>query len=99
MKRAVLGCVFAILLIYLIPNVLAMDGPIANISETVIVAFNAVGTYSANPSGTGVVSVAVPNSNDVLQYIRFNLSLPDNKELDTRTTIHNNISYRDTAWG
>lgn len=98
MKRVALGFGL-IFLILLIPGVPAMDGPIANISETVTAGYNAVGTYSTSPSRTGSVTVAVPNTNDVLQYIRFNITMYDGANPSTKTNLLNNISYRDTAWG
>lgn len=87
--------IFALLLIA--PAVLAGDdGPVAYLSEDIVGDYNQDGTNRTTLSMTGQVGIFVPNTADVLQYVRVNLtnSLWD---LADMTTLVTNVTYRNYA--
>ncbi len=90
--------VFAVLIVFSIffsAGALALTGPRLYIEEHVTCDYDWDGSVLTDASRTGQVLISVPNNNDVLQYIRANLTGTD---IFTRTHLQNSTAFRNVQY-
>ncbi len=74
---------------------LALTGPRLYVQEQVTGSYLYDGTVDTETARTGQVLISVPNNDDVLQYIRANLTGTD---MFTRTTLQNSTAFRNVQY-
>ncbi len=87
--------VFLVFSVLISSGALALTGPRLYIVEQVTGSYLYDGTVDTDTTRTGVVLISVPNNNDVLQYIRANLTGTD---MFTRTTLQNSTAFRNVQY-
>jgi len=73
----------------------ALTGPRLYIEESVTGAYNYDGTVATDTTRTGEVLISVPNDNDVLQYIRANIT---GTSMFARTNLDNGTAFRNVQY-
>jgi len=89
-------CAHALILLLLLSTFSFAAGPRAYLAESVAGDFFWNGTANGAASRTGIVDVWVPNTADVLQYIRVNLTGSQNTDILHNTT-YNSVAASPTA--
>lgn len=87
--------VFLVFSVFFSVGILALTGPRFYILEQVTGSYFYDGTPDDDPARWGAVLISVPNDNDVLQYIRANLTGTD---MFTRTTLQNSTAFRNVQY-
>jgi hypothetical protein len=87
--------VFLVFLVLFSAGALALTGPRLYIQEQVTGSYFYDGTVETDTTRTGQVLISVPNNDDVLQYIRANLTGTD---MSTRTNLKNSTAFRNVQY-
>jgi len=96
-----LAATLLFLLFLAMPILAANDGPVAYLTETVIADYNQDGTNRTTLSMKGEVEVMVPNTADVLQNIRINVTnaIFDLGAITTLTTNETFLDFAESSGG
>ncbi len=105
MRFTLITATFIFTLLILSISVFATYGPRAYLYETVRADFDPDGTYSSdtfspcneNPCAAGYIKASVPNSDDVLQYLRINVSSTTNTDLNSMEFFRDTLTSFPTA--